>query len=105
MAIANPGRDVIQYDRDRKHQTDEADTARIRQSTCYTPPIKVDYFLLINSFLPAWAAAEGTGAGRVSIPVRPDLWSCHQKTKYGVDRRAASAVFSRAPIHHVSPNR
>jgi len=32
--------------------------------TCYTPPIEieVDEYLLINCFLPAGAAAEGTGA-------------------------------------------
>ena len=47
---------------------------------CYTPPIKVDGFLLINSFLPAWAAAEGTEAGRAIVHFWPDTGSTDQES-------------------------
>lgn len=35
--------------------------------TCYTLPIEVDEYLLIDCFLPAWAAAEGTDRTWVKV--------------------------------------
>ena len=41
-----------------------------QRPTCYTPPITVDDFLLINSYLPAWAAAVEIGAARMRTCAR-----------------------------------